>query len=210
MATVVQVDPNEVHAAASRWQMIGADLGARGAPSVGTSTNWPSAAATAGIHGQAATATEAFQARIEDTAAASQVAANTFQTQDTKVGADAFKDMLSSVSSMIGMFSGSLGSVNAATSDHPTIDENDYLFTSSTPSGTVRVGSDFEDVSVEGDAATIAATSRGGIRQKSISPISNEIPPYSHSTVQQRISSPPSSSSSRIPIFRVRACQLVA
>ena len=116
MAAVVQVDPNEVRAAASRWEMIGADLGARGAPSVGISTNWPSAAATAGIHGQAAAATEAFQARIGDTAAASQVAANTFQTQDTKVGADAFKDVLSSVSSMIGMFSGSLGSVNAVTS----------------------------------------------------------------------------------------------
>jgi hypothetical protein len=80
MATVVQVDPNEVRAAASRRQMIGADLGTRGAPSVRISTTWPSAAATAGIHGQAATATEAFQARIGDTAAASQLAANAFQT----------------------------------------------------------------------------------------------------------------------------------
>jgi hypothetical protein len=43
-------------------------------------------------------------------------AASAVQAQDTKVGADAIKDMLSSVSSMIGMFSGSLGSVNAATS----------------------------------------------------------------------------------------------
>jgi hypothetical protein len=33
--------------------MIGADLGARGAPTVGLATSWPSAAATAGIHGQA-------------------------------------------------------------------------------------------------------------------------------------------------------------
>jgi hypothetical protein len=116
MATVVQVDPDQLRAAASRWQMIGADLGAGGAPSVGISTAWPSAAATAGIHGQAAAATEAFQARIGGTAAASQGAANAFQTQDTKVGADAFKDVLSSVSSMIGMFSGSMGSVNAVTS----------------------------------------------------------------------------------------------
>jgi hypothetical protein len=115
MATVLNVDPNEVRAAASRWQMIGADLGARGAPAVGISTTWPSAAATAGIHGQAAAATEAFQARIGETAAASQGAANTFQTQDTKVGVDTFKDVLSSVSSMIGMFSGSMGSVNAVT-----------------------------------------------------------------------------------------------
>jgi hypothetical protein len=116
MQTVLNVDPNEVRAAASRWQMIGADLGTGGAPPVGLATIWPSAAATAGTHGQAAAATKAFQARIEGTAAASQAAANTFQTQDTNVGADAFKDVLSSVSSMIGMFSGSLGSVNAATS----------------------------------------------------------------------------------------------
>jgi hypothetical protein len=116
MAAVVQVDPNEVRAAASRWQMIGVDLSAGGAPPVSLATSWPSAAATAGIHGQAAAATEAFQARIGDTAAASQGAANTFQTQDTKVGTDAFKDVLSSVSSMIGMFSGWMGSVNAATS----------------------------------------------------------------------------------------------
>jgi hypothetical protein len=96
--------------------MIGADLGAGGAPPVGLATSWPSAAATAGIHGQAAAATGAFQARIGDTAAASQGVVDTFQTQDTKVGADAIKDVLSSVSSMIGMFSGSLGSVNAVTS----------------------------------------------------------------------------------------------
>jgi hypothetical protein len=95
VAAVVQVDPNEVRAAASGWQMIGADLGAGGAPPVSLATTWPSVAATAGIHGQAAAATEVFQARIEGTAAASQVAANTFQTQDTKVGADTIKDVLS-------------------------------------------------------------------------------------------------------------------
>jgi hypothetical protein len=61
MAAVVQVDPDEVRAAATRWQMIGADLGAAGAPSVGISTAWPSAAATAGIHGQAAAATHYLQ-----------------------------------------------------------------------------------------------------------------------------------------------------
>ncbi len=116
MAAVTRVDPNEVAAAASRWQTIGADLGAGAAPPVGISTAWPSAAATAGIHGQTAAATQAFQTRIGETAAASQSATSTFQTQDTKVGGDAFKDVLSSVSSMIGMFSGSAGSVNAATS----------------------------------------------------------------------------------------------
>jgi hypothetical protein len=92
MAAVVQVDPNEVRAAASRWQMIGAD------------------------HGQAAAATSAFQARIGVTAATSQGAANAFETQDTKVGVDAIKDALSSVSSMIGMASRSIGSLNAVTS----------------------------------------------------------------------------------------------
>jgi hypothetical protein len=116
MQTVLNVDPNEVRAAASRWQMIGADLGTGGTPPVSLATTWPSAAATAGIHGQAAAATEAFQARIGDTAAASQGAANAYQTQDTQAGVDAVKDVLSSVSSMIGMFSGSMGSFSAATS----------------------------------------------------------------------------------------------
>lgn len=46
VAAVVQVDPNEVRAAASRSQMIGADLGAGGAPPVSLATTWPSAAAT--------------------------------------------------------------------------------------------------------------------------------------------------------------------
>ena len=109
MHPVVKVDPEELRAAASRWQMTGSDLGAGGsAPPVGVATTWPSAAATASVHGQAAAATQAFQARIADTAAATQAVAGTFQTQDTKVGADAFKDVLSSASSMIGMFSGSM------------------------------------------------------------------------------------------------------
>jgi hypothetical protein len=116
VATVTRVDPDEVRAAASRWQMIGADLGAGGAPSVGLATSWPSAAATAGIHGQAAAATEALQTRIQGTAAASHGATSGFQAQDTKVGGDAFKDVLSAVSSMIGMFSGSAGSISAVTS----------------------------------------------------------------------------------------------
>jgi hypothetical protein len=116
MQTVLKVDPNELRAAASRWQMIGSDLGAGGAPPVGVATIWPSATATAGIHGQAAAATEAFQARIGDTAAASHGAANAYQTQDTKAGVDAVKDVLGTVSNMIGMFSGSMGGLSAATS----------------------------------------------------------------------------------------------
>jgi hypothetical protein len=117
MDAVVHSSPNELRAAASRWQMIGADLGAGGgAPPVGLSTSWPSAAATAGIHGQATAATAAFQARIGDTASAPQSGASAFEVQDAKVGVDAFKDALSSVSSMIGMFSGAISSVNSATS----------------------------------------------------------------------------------------------
>jgi hypothetical protein len=112
----LRVNPDELGAAATRWQMIGIGLGAGDAPPVNLARTWPSAAATDGIHTQAAAATAAFQTRIGDTAAASHDAANEYQTQDTKAGGDAFKDVLSSVSSMIGMFSGSMGSVNAVTS----------------------------------------------------------------------------------------------
>ena len=38
MQTVLNVDPDELRAAASRWQMIGSDLGAGGAPPVGPSS----------------------------------------------------------------------------------------------------------------------------------------------------------------------------
>jgi hypothetical protein len=44
METALRVDPNEVRATASRWQMIGADLGTGGVPPVGLATSWPSAA----------------------------------------------------------------------------------------------------------------------------------------------------------------------
>jgi len=49
MQTVLKVDPDELRAAASRWQMIGSDLSAGGAPPVSLGTSWPSAAATAGF-----------------------------------------------------------------------------------------------------------------------------------------------------------------
>jgi hypothetical protein len=112
----LRVNPDELGAAATRWQMLGIGLGAGDAPPVNLARTWPSAAATNGIHTRAAAATAAFQTRIGDTAAASHDAASEYQTQDTKAEEDAFKDVLSSVSSMIGMFSGSMGSVNAVTS----------------------------------------------------------------------------------------------
>jgi hypothetical protein len=49
MQTVLNVDPDEVRAAASRWQMIGADLGTGGAPSVSLATTWPSAVWARGL-----------------------------------------------------------------------------------------------------------------------------------------------------------------
>jgi hypothetical protein len=113
---MLKVDPDTLRAAATRWQMASADLGGGTAPPIRVDMAWPSTAATVGIHGKAATATQAFQARIDETAAASHSGANAFHTQDTKGAADAFKDVLSSISSMIGMFSGSMGSVSAATS----------------------------------------------------------------------------------------------
>ena len=49
MAAVLNADTDELRAAASRWQMIGGDLGASGGiPSVNLAKTWPSAAATSG------------------------------------------------------------------------------------------------------------------------------------------------------------------
>ena len=119
MAAVVQVDPNDVRAAASRWQMIGADLSAGGAPPVSLATSWPSAAATAGIHGQAAAATAAFQTRIGDTAAASHDAANVYPNHEATLEAGEFKDLIgaitSPISNLAGVISGSIGSLNSVT-----------------------------------------------------------------------------------------------
>ena len=53
----LRVSPDELGAAATRWQMIGAGLGAADAPSVNLARTWPSAAATDGIHSQAGAAT---------------------------------------------------------------------------------------------------------------------------------------------------------
>jgi hypothetical protein len=115
----LRVNPDELRAAATRWQTIGSDLGEDGAPRVNLAQTWPSAAATDGIHAQAAAATEAFQARIGDTAAASHGAANTYQNHEATVGVGEFKDLIgaitSPISNLAGMVSGSIGSLNAVT-----------------------------------------------------------------------------------------------
>ena len=117
MAAVLHADTDELRAAASRWQMIGGDLGANGGiPSVSLANTWPSAAATSGIHGQAAAATAAFQARIDETAAVPTNAANAYQQHETLKASD-IKDVMSLVTSplhdVVGI-AGSLGSVSSS------------------------------------------------------------------------------------------------
>ncbi|MGB9250412.1 MAG: hypothetical protein WCC28_11730 [Mycobacterium sp.] len=116
MAAVLHADTDALRAAASRWQMIGGDLGASGVPSVNLARTWPSAAATSGIHGQAAAATAAFQARIDETAAVPTNAANAYQQHETVKAGD-IKDVMSLVTGpmhdVISM-AGSLGSVSSS------------------------------------------------------------------------------------------------
>ena len=111
MAAVLNADTDELRAAASRWQMIGGDLGANGASLGQPREDLAHAAATSGIHGQAAAATAAFQARIDETAAVPTSAANAYQQHETLKAGD-IKDVMSLVTSplhdVIGM-AGSLG-----------------------------------------------------------------------------------------------------
>ena len=117
MAAVLNADTDELRAAASRWQMIGGDLAASGGlPPVNLERAWPSAAATGGIHGQAAAATAAFQARIDETAAVPTNAANAYQQHETMKAGD-IKDVMSLVTGpmhdVISM-AGSIGSVSSS------------------------------------------------------------------------------------------------
>lgn len=107
---MLAVDPEAVRAAASRWQLIGANLGQASAPPVALTKSWPSAAATNEIHTQAAAATGAFQTRIEDTASASTDAANTFQTHETAKAGE-IKDVMSLFTSPLHDVVGVLGSL---------------------------------------------------------------------------------------------------
>jgi hypothetical protein len=115
----LRVNPDELGAAATRWQMIGAGLGAGDAPPVNLARTWPSAAATDGIHSQAAAATAAFQTRIGETAAASYDAANVYPNHEATLEAGEFKDLIGAITSPIsniaGVVSGSIGSLNSVT-----------------------------------------------------------------------------------------------
>jgi hypothetical protein len=113
----LDVSPDELRAAASRWHMIVSDLDEGDAPRVGLEMTWPSAAATDGIHAEAATATEAFQGRISDTAAASNNAADLYQSGEV-IGAGEIKEVLgvvtSTVSDVAGIATGSVGALSGA------------------------------------------------------------------------------------------------
>jgi hypothetical protein len=113
----LNVSPDEVRAAADRWHMIVNDLGECDAPPVGVAMTWPSAAATDAIHAEAATATEAFRGRISDTAAASNAAANTYQSREaTGAGeiAGTISAVISPVAEIAGIAAGSVGAVVGA------------------------------------------------------------------------------------------------
>ncbi len=114
--SMLNIEPEALRAAASRWQLIGAGLGERAAPPVGLAMSWPSAAATNSIHARAAAATGTFQTRIERNAAASNQAANAFQNHETVKASD-IKDVMSLVTGplhdVIGI-AGSVGSVSSS------------------------------------------------------------------------------------------------
>jgi hypothetical protein len=114
--SMLVVEPEELRAAASRWQLISTGLGEGGAPPVGLVTSWPTAAATNSIHARAAAATGSFQTRIAGNAATSTKAANAFENHETVKASD-IKDVMSLATSplhdVIGI-AGSLGSVSSS------------------------------------------------------------------------------------------------
>jgi len=112
---MLSIEPETLRAAASRWQLIGAGLGETSAPPVSLEMSWPSAAATNNIHTRAATASGAFQTRIEGNAAASTNAANAFQNHETAKAGD-IKDVMSLVTSPLHDVIGIAGSVGSASS----------------------------------------------------------------------------------------------
>ncbi len=113
---MLSVEPEALLAAASRWQLISAGLSEGSIPPISLAKSWPSAAATNSIHARAAAATGSFQTRIASNAAASNKAANVFQSHETMKAGD-IKDVMSLVTSplhdVIGM-TGSLGSVSSS------------------------------------------------------------------------------------------------
>lgn len=113
---MLNIEPEALRAAASRWQLIGAGLAESSAPPISLAMTWPSAAATNSIHTRAAVATGAFQTRIERNATASTKAANVFQGHESMKACD-LKDVMSLATSplhdVIGM-AGSLGSTSSS------------------------------------------------------------------------------------------------
>lgn len=113
---MLSIDPEELRAAASRWQLISTGLGEGAPPPVGLMKSWPTAAATNSIHARAAAVTGSFQTRIAGNAAASTKAANAFQSHETGKASD-IKDVMSLATSplhdVIGI-AGSLGSVSSS------------------------------------------------------------------------------------------------
>jgi hypothetical protein len=113
---MLSIDPEELRAAASRWQLISTGLGEGTPPPVGLMKSWPTAAATNSIHARAAAATGSFQTRIVGNAAASTKAANAFQSHETVKASD-IKDVMSLATSplhdVIGI-AGSLGTVSSS------------------------------------------------------------------------------------------------
>jgi hypothetical protein len=113
----LNVDPDEVRAAADRWRVTVNDLNEGGAPPVAAAMTWPSAAATDAIHAETAGATQAFVSRISDTAAASHAVANLYENREV-VGAGEIKAVLGAVTSPVahvaGIATGSVGAVSSA------------------------------------------------------------------------------------------------
>jgi len=113
----LNVDPDEVRAAADRWRVTVDDLNEGSTPPIAATMTWPSAAATDAIHAETAGATQAFAARIGDTAAASHAVANLYENREV-VGADEIKALGAAVTTPVaqvaGMAAGSAGAVSSA------------------------------------------------------------------------------------------------
>jgi hypothetical protein len=113
---MLTVEPNELRAAASRWQTISAALADGSAPPVALERSWPTALATDNIHAQSLAATGAFQGRIAGNAATSNNSANAFQTHESMKAGD-IKDVMSLITSPMHdviSIAGSLGSTGSS------------------------------------------------------------------------------------------------
>jgi hypothetical protein len=113
---MLTVEPDEVRAAAKRWQMLSASLSDGSAPPVALEKSWASAAATDNIHAQSTLATGAFQTHIDSNAAKSNNAANAFQTHESIKAGD-IKDWMGLITGPahdVISIAGSLGSTSSS------------------------------------------------------------------------------------------------